>query len=65
MTPVCGMQVVPTTPAAHRDTATTPAAHRDTATGTVCFCPLMFGPTADFGHKIMRLVYARKIPAQI
>jgi hypothetical protein len=29
MTPVCGMQVVPTTP----------AAHRDTATGTVCFCP--------------------------
>src|SRR5262252_9827442 len=24
-------------------------------------CPLMFGPTADTGHKIMRLVYARKV----
>src|SRR5215470_10504846 len=28
-------------------------------------CPLMFGPTADFGHKIMRLVYARKVPKQV
>jgi len=26
--------------------------------------PLMFGPTADTGHKIMRLVYARKVPKQ-
>jgi hypothetical protein len=26
-------------------------------------CPLMFGPTADTGHKIMRLVYARKVRA--
>ena len=28
-------------------------------------CPLMFEPTADFGHKIMRLVYAGKIPKQV
>ena len=28
-------------------------------------CPLMFGPTADTGHKIMRLAYARKIPKQV
>jgi predicted CoA-binding protein len=28
-------------------------------------CPLMFGPTADFGHKVMRFVYAGKIPKQI
>jgi uncharacterized protein len=28
-------------------------------------CPLMFGPTADAAHKIMRLVYARKVPKQV
>ena len=28
-------------------------------------CPLMFGPTADLGHKIMRLVYASKVPKQV
>ena len=28
-------------------------------------CPLMFGPTADAGHKIMRLVYARHVPKQV
>ena len=28
-------------------------------------CPLMFGPTADFGHRIMRLVYAGKVPKQV
>ena len=28
-------------------------------------CPLMFQPTADFGHKIMRLVYAGKVPKQV
>jgi predicted CoA-binding protein len=28
-------------------------------------CPLMFEPTADFGHKIMRLVYAGKVPKQV
>ena len=27
-------------------------------------CPRMFGPTADFGHKIMRLVYAGHVPKQ-
>jgi hypothetical protein len=27
-------------------------------------CPLMFGPTADFGHRVMRLVYSGKIPKQ-
>jgi predicted CoA-binding protein len=28
-------------------------------------CPLMFGPTADFGHRIMRLVYAGHVPKQV
>jgi predicted CoA-binding protein len=28
-------------------------------------CPLMFEPTADFGHKIMRLAYAGKVPKQV
>jgi uncharacterized protein len=28
-------------------------------------CPLMFGPTADFGHKIMRRVLAGHVPKQV
>jgi predicted CoA-binding protein len=28
-------------------------------------CPNMFDPTADFGHKLMRFVYAGKIPKQV
>jgi uncharacterized protein len=28
-------------------------------------CPLMFGPTADLGHKIMHLVYAGHVPKQV
>jgi uncharacterized protein len=28
-------------------------------------CPLMFGPTADFGHRLMRFVYAGKVPKQV
>jgi predicted CoA-binding protein len=28
-------------------------------------CPLMFAPTADFGHKVMRLVYAGHVPRQV
>ena len=28
-------------------------------------CPLMFEPTADFGHKVMRVVYAGKVPKQV
>jgi predicted CoA-binding protein len=28
-------------------------------------CPLMFGPTADLGHKLMRFVYAGKVPRQV
>jgi predicted CoA-binding protein len=28
-------------------------------------CPCMFDPTADFGHKIMRRVYARHVPKQV
>jgi len=27
-------------------------------------CPCMFDPTADFGHKVMRHVYARHVPKQ-
>jgi uncharacterized protein len=28
-------------------------------------CPCMFGPTADFGHKLMRLVYSGHVPKQV
>src|SRR5215831_1006371 len=28
-------------------------------------CPLMFGPTADLGHKIMRVVYAGHTPKEV
>jgi predicted CoA-binding protein len=28
-------------------------------------CPLMFGPTADFGHKVMRRVFAGHIPKEV
>ncbi len=28
-------------------------------------CPLMFGPTADFGHKVMRFVYAGHVPKRV
>ena len=28
-------------------------------------CPLMFGPTADVGHKLLRLVVAGHVPKQV
>ena len=28
-------------------------------------CPCMFGPAADFGHKIMRVLYGRNVPKQV
>ena len=28
-------------------------------------CPLMFGPTADLGHKLMRVVFAGNVPKQV
>jgi len=28
-------------------------------------CPLMFGPTADLGHKVMRIALARRVPKQV
>jgi predicted CoA-binding protein len=28
-------------------------------------CPLMFAPTTDFGHRLIRLVYARRVPKQV
>jgi len=28
-------------------------------------CPLMFEPTADFPHKVMRRLYAGKVPKQV
>ena len=28
-------------------------------------CPLMFGPTADFGHKVMRVALTRRVPNQV
>jgi uncharacterized protein len=28
-------------------------------------CPLMFGPTADVGHKIMRFMFASHVPKEV
>ena len=28
-------------------------------------CPLMFEPTADFGHRVMRVVLAGRVPSQV
>ena len=28
-------------------------------------CPLMFGPTADFGHKVMRRLYSGRVPDEV
>ena len=28
-------------------------------------CPLMFGPTADIGHKVMRVALTRRVPKQV
>jgi uncharacterized protein len=28
-------------------------------------CPLMFAPTADFGHKVMRFVYSGHVPKRV
>jgi predicted CoA-binding protein len=28
-------------------------------------CPLMFAPTADFGHKLIRFIYARNVPKEV
>jgi uncharacterized protein len=28
-------------------------------------CPLMFAPTSDFGHRLMRVIYAGKVPKQV
>jgi predicted CoA-binding protein len=28
-------------------------------------CPLMFAPTSDFGHRLMRFAYASKVPKQV
>jgi predicted CoA-binding protein len=28
-------------------------------------CPLMFGPTADLGHKLMRRMYAGNVPKEV
>jgi uncharacterized protein len=28
-------------------------------------CPCMFGPTGDFGHKVMRLLYSSHVPKQV
>jgi uncharacterized protein len=28
-------------------------------------CPLMFEPTADFGHKVMRVIYRRHVPKTV
>lgn len=28
-------------------------------------CPLMFGPTADTGHKFMRLLFAKSVPKTV
>jgi predicted CoA-binding protein len=28
-------------------------------------CPLMFGPTADLGHRVMRFAYGRNVPKEV
>jgi predicted CoA-binding protein len=28
-------------------------------------CPLMFGPTSDFGHRVMRIVFSGSVPKQV
>src|SRR5262245_2489995 len=28
-------------------------------------CPMMFGPTADAGHKVMRCLFARSVPKRV
>ena len=28
-------------------------------------CPLMFAPTADIGHRLLRLVYAGNVPRDV
>ena len=28
-------------------------------------CPLMFEPTADFGHKVMRVIYRGRVPKSV
>jgi predicted CoA-binding protein len=28
-------------------------------------CPLMFGPTADFGHRVIRFIYSGNVPKQV
>jgi uncharacterized protein len=28
-------------------------------------CPLMFAPTADLGHRVMRFIYAGNVPKQV
>jgi predicted CoA-binding protein len=28
-------------------------------------CPLMFGPTADFGHKVMRVALGGRVPKEV
>jgi uncharacterized protein len=28
-------------------------------------CPLMFGPTADFGHRLMRMLFASHVPREV
>jgi len=28
-------------------------------------CPLMFGPTADIGHKVIRFIYGSSVPKQV
>jgi predicted CoA-binding protein len=28
-------------------------------------CPCMFGPTADLGHRVMRIIYSSHVPRQV
>ena len=28
-------------------------------------CPLMFGPAADFGHRVLRFVYSGRVPKEV
>ena len=48
--------------------STTATAYGHAATGITVIdggCPLMFEPTADFGHKVMRVIFRSHVPKTV
>ena len=57
-------------PAAKAATPAAPAAQATPAGGGAITvidggCPCMFAPTADFGHRVLRVVLAGRVPKQV